>query len=372
MKILIITTSYPDYEGSNRGLFIKRLCQEIIKQGHKVLVLTPRIYKTSPLFEDDCGIAVHRFRFPSRETPLNQAAAIPLGPMLIYMISGFSSAVHIIIREKPDIIHGNWIVPTGLIASLAGFLLHVPVINTARGMDMRISEKWPIRALFNLAVRLSDKVTVVSEAMKDRAVLKDAEIISSGVDTRFFDISPDYNSHTVLYARSLEPIYDPETLIKSIHLVTKEMPDAKFIIAGTGSQERILKDLAQSTGADERIEFTGLISNEDVALLMKKASVFVSPAIADGTSIALLEAMAAGLIPVVTDIEPNRNLISHGIDGFLFKPQNPGDLADNILQAFTRGIPPSVLSEKRNRIKNRFYWTTVAKRFITLYNHLLK
>ena len=372
MKVLIITTSYPDYEGSNRGMFIRRLCLEIIKQDHEVLVLTPRIFKKSPLFEEDSGIGVHRFRFPSRETPLNRMEAIPVIPMAIYMLSGITKAVQLILKERPDIIHGNWIVPTGLIASIAGRLTGVPILNTARGMDTRVSEKGPVKHLFNLAVRLSDKVTVVSEAMKDRAVLEDAEIISSGVDTLFFEISPDYDSHTVVYARSLEPVYDPETLIKCIPLVIEKIPDARFIIAGTGSQERRLKDLAQSLGVHNHLVFLGLIDNESVASLMKKASVFVSTALADGTSIALLEAMAAGLIPITTDIEPNRHLISHGKDGFLFEPGNQENLADNILHAFSHAIPSSVLAEKKEKIKDKIYWSNIAKRFITLYNQILE
>ena len=372
MKALIITTSYPDYEGSNRGLFIKRLCIEIIKQGHEVLVLTPQIFKKSPLFEEDSGIKVHRFRFPSRETPLNQVEAIPIIPMAIYMLSGITKAVQLIRKERPHIIHGNWIVPTGLIASIAGRLTRVPILNTARGMDTRVSEKGPIRYLFDLAVRLSDKVTVVSEAMKDRTSLKDAEIISSGVDTRFFEISPDHDSHTAVYSRSLEPVYDPETFIKSIPLVIEKVPDARFIMAGTGSQEHRLKDLGNSLNITEHLDFLGLIDNKSVASLMSKASVFVSTAIADGTSIALLEAMAAGLIPVVSDIEPNRHLISHAKDGFLFKPKDAQNLADNILHAFSHAIESSVLAEKREKIKDRIYWSHIAKKFIALYNQILE
>ena len=372
MKVLIITTSYPDYKGSNRGMFIRRLCLEIIKQGHEVLVLTPRIFKKSPLFEKDSGISVHRFRFPSKETPLNQIAGIPVIPMAIYMLSGITKAVQLILKERPDIIHGNWIVPTGLIASIAGRLTGVPILNTARGMDTRVSEKGLVRHLFNLAVRLSDKVSVVSEAMKDRAVLKDAEIISSGVDSLFFEISPDYDLHTAVYARSLEPVYDPETLIKSIPFVIEKMPDARFIMAGTGSQEQQLKDLALSLDISEHLDFLGLIDNESVASLMKKASVFVSTALADGTSIALLEAMAAGLIPIATDIEPNRHLISHEKDGFLFKPKDAKNLADNILHAFSNAIPSSVLAEKREKIKDKIYWSNIAKRFITLYTQVLR
>jgi len=74
---------------------------------------------------------------------------------------------------------------------------------------------------------------------------------------------------------------------------------------------------------------------------------------------------------VTTDIEANRQLISHTKDGFLFEPGSPEDLADNIIYAFSNAISTSVLSEKREHIKDRIYWSNVAKRFITLYNHLL-
>jgi len=368
MKVLVVTTSYPDYEGSNRGMFIRRLCLELTKQGLVVVVLTPRIFKQSPYFEEDDGIKVHRFWFPSRETPLNQVASIPLIPMLVYMISGFFKAVHLIMKERPDVIHGNWIVPTGLIAALAGFFMRVAVINTARGMDMRISEKGLIRHLFDLAARLSNKVTVVSETMKKRASLKDAEVFSSGVDEKFFEVSPDYESTTVLYTRSLEPVYDAETLIKCIPLVVEKVPEAKFIIAGTGSQESQLKRLAQKLDIEKQVNFVGLVPNEDVVSLMEKASVYVSTATADGTSIALLEAMAAGLIPIATDIEANRQLIHHEKDGFLFKPKDEKDLAAKLFSALSAKIPNGILEEKKNGIKNTIYWSNIANKFIAIYN----
>jgi len=371
MKVLVVTTSYPDYEGSNRGMFIKRLCLELTRQGLEVVVLTPRIYRKSPYLEEDSGIKVHRFWFPSSETPLNQAATIPLFPMLIYMISGFFKAVRLIIKEKPDIIHGNWIVPTGLIAALAGFMIRVPVINTARGMDMRVSEKGPIRYLFDIAVKLSNRVTVVSEAMKNRPSLRHAEVFSSGVDERFFEVTPDYDSKTVLYARSLEPIYDAETLIRSIPMVIKKIPDARFIIAGTGSMESNIKELAHKLDIEEHADFVGLVPNVDIVSLMKKTSVYISTAKADGTSIALLEAMAAGLIPIATDIEANRQLIHHGKDGFLFKPEDEKDLASKLISALSAEIPEDILEEKKKAIKDTIYWSNIAKKFITIYNQAI-
>ena len=103
---------------------------------------------------------------------------------------------------------------------------------------------------------------------------------------------------------------------------------------------------------------------------MEQASVYVSTAIADGTSPALLEAIAAGLTPVTTDIEANRSLIKDGQDGFLFKPQDPEELAKKITRALSGDIPNAVLEQKRREFMAHISWGSVARGFISNYNRI--
>jgi glycosyltransferase involved in cell wall biosynthesis len=371
MKVLLITTSYPDFPGSQRGIFIRKLCLELMKNGLDVLVLTPRILSQSAYFEDDSGIKVYRFWFPSNNKQLNQMDSIPMMPMAIYMVSGMIKALHLILKYKPDVIHGNWIVPTGLIAAIAGQILRVPVLNTAHGMDLRISERQPIRALFDLAARLSDKTIIVSPSMRSRKILQNSEVIPMGVDAQFFEINPDRNTKTVVYTRSLEPVYDAETLIRSVPIVTEIISDARFIIAGTGSQEAHLKAVAGEIDTKGSITFLGHVLSEKIPELMKHASVFVSTAIADGTSPALLEAIAAGLTPIVTDIDANRPFVMDGKDGFLFKPRDARDLAMKIIRALSGVIPADELDKKSLEFRNHMSWGSIARGFITSYNQLV-
>src|SRR5271157_4245339 len=77
MKVLLVTTSYPDFSGSQRGIFIRQLCLELIKNELEVVVLTPKILKDSAYFEEDGGIKVYRFWFPSSNKQLNQMDSIP-------------------------------------------------------------------------------------------------------------------------------------------------------------------------------------------------------------------------------------------------------------------------------------------------------
>jgi glycosyltransferase involved in cell wall biosynthesis len=359
----MVTNGYPDYPGSYRGIFIKKLCLALKKEGLDIVVLCPRVFKRSPFFELDEDIPVHRFWYPSGEKPLGQSGRVPKFRMVAYMISGFFAALKLIIIEKPDIIHGNWIVPTGLIAAISGKLTGKPVMNSVRGMDYRIAENRLIKPLFKLAALLSDRITVVSESMKSNRALACAEIVSSGVDDRFFEVNSSSDSKTIISTRSLEPIYDVETLIRAVPLVLARESEAKFIIIGGGSLSDQLQNLAAELGVSERITFTGQIDNSEIPKYMEKAKVYVSTSLADGTSVSLLEALAAGLVPVVTDIEANRPFIN---EKGLFKKGDFNELSCAILTALN---DTSTLDSEAEINKN-VSWPAIAQKYLHLYNQL--
>lgn len=363
VKILMVTNGYPDYPGSYRGIFIKKLCLALKKQGLDIVVLCPRVFKRSPFFEMDEGIPIHRFWYPSGEKPLGQSGRVPKFAMVFYMITGFFAALRLIIKEKPDILHGNWIVPTGLIAAATGKLTGRPVINSVRGMDYRIAENRLIKPLFKLAAWLSDIITVVSESMKSNKALAGAEVISSGVDDRFFEINSAPDSKTVISTRSLEPIYDVETLIRAVPFVIERESGAKFIIIGGGSLDGHLQNLAAELGVSDSITFTGRIDNSEIPSYMEKSKIYVSTSLADGTSVSLLEALAAGLIPVVTDIDANKPFVK---ERNLFKKGDFKELSNAIIKALERS---RTLDSDRN-IDENVSWPTIAQKYLHLYKQL--
>ncbi len=359
----MISNGYPDYPGSYRGIFIKKLCLALKNEGIEIIVLCPKVFKESRKFEIDEDIPVHRFWYPSRGKPLGQSGKIPVFAMSVYMLTGLFAALRLIIKEKPDIIHGNWIVPTGLIAAFAGKLTGRHVINSVRGMDYRIGQKSLIKPLFNLSAFLSDGITVVSENMKSNMALSCAEVISSGIDERFFEVNPDNNSKTVISTRSLEPVYDVETLIKAVPLVIQEEPDASFIIVGEGSQKKYLQNLADELGFTRNIIFTGMLDNSEIPSYMEKAKVYVSTSLADGTSVSLLEALAAGLVPVVSDIDANRTFVH---DDGLFKR---GD-ARNLANAIVNALKSSDSTDISSKIDENVSWPAIARKYIKQYNQI--
>jgi L-malate glycosyltransferase len=363
VKVLMISNGYPDYPGSYRGIFIKKLCLALKKEGVEIVVLCPKVFKTSQKFEIDEGIPVYRFWYPSGEKPLGQSGKIPIFAMIVYMISGLFAAIRLIIKEKPDIIHGHWIVPTGFIAAIAGKLTGRSVVNTAHGMDVRLSGKFPVSLLFKIAVFLSEGITVVADYMTNNIILKNALIIPCGIDDRFFETKADSMSKIVISTRSFEPIYDVGTLIRAIPLVLEKVPEARFIIIGDGSLRKHLENLALEFGVSDKINFTGLMDNREIPSYMEKAKVYVSTSLADGTSVSLLEALATGLIPVVSDIEANKMFVS---ENGLFKKGDNRNLANAIMNA----LISSDSSNINRKIDENVSWPVIARKYIKQYNQI--
>lgn len=90
-----------------------------------------------------------------------------------------------------------------------------------------------------------------------------------------------------------------------------------------------LRDFANTTSSARNIDFRG--HRDDIPNILEHTTVFALPTLGEGMSNALLEAMAAGIPCVTTDIPANRALVRHNQTGVLVPPQDPNRLAQSIL-----------------------------------------
>lgn len=143
--------------------------------------------------------------------------------------------------------------------------------------------------------------------------------------------------------RSLEPIYDIETLIRCVPLVLKEVPQAKFVIAGKGSKEADLKRLAEFLGVSGNIMFAGWISPDELPGYLASADISVSTSLSDGgLNQCSGQAMACELPSITTDLKVNKDWIKDGENGLLFPTKDPKSLAEKIIM---------LLKDEKLRIK---------------------
>ncbi len=108
---------------------------------------------------------------------------------------------------------------------------------------------------------------------------------------------------------------------------------AHLNIVGDGTERLSLEDLVRRSGLESQITFTGGLERALVAHQLKQSDVFVSLSRSDGLSTSLVEALACGLFPVVSDIPSNRQVVEHGRNGLLVDGDNPDDIAAALVMA---------------------------------------
>ena len=85
-----------------------------------------------------------------------------------------------------------------------------------------------------------------------------------------------------------------------------------------------------------KTEITGFIPRKALLQNIRRAHFFISAALSDSTPVSLLEAMALGAVPVVSDLPALAQWVTHGLNGLLFNPQDPEELAHWLEWAFER------------------------------------
>ena len=124
----------------------------------------------------------------------------------------------------------------------------------------------------------------------------------------------------------IDPIKDQATLIRAFADVAKDHPQAELWLIGDGERAWQLCDLAAAEGVDDRVVFWG--PRRDIAELLGQMDVFAfSTSRDEGFGIALIEAMAAGLPVVASDVPACREVLDDGTAGILVPAGKPAPLA---------------------------------------------
>jgi glycosyltransferase involved in cell wall biosynthesis len=291
-------------------------------------------YKWVKYFADK-GHQVHWISFkPNTQEKINGVSFYKITPPFPF---NFFELKKIVKKIKPDIFHAHYAGVNGFVASLLNF--H-PFVLTVWGSDVLIAGKNFIKKFFvKYALKKSDLITCdafhMKETMIKMGIREDKiKIIYFGVDVKKFfpDLAGQKDGNKVISLRSFEPIYNIETLIKAIPLVVKEIPDVKFVLAGRGSEEENLKNLAKELGVLKQTEFVGLISQDNLPKYLKESSVYVSTSLSDaGLASSTAEAMACGLPVIITDFGNNKDWVKDGESGFLIPLKDYKFLAEKII-----------------------------------------
>jgi glycosyltransferase involved in cell wall biosynthesis len=278
---------------------------------------------------------------------------------------------------RPDVVHAFYVTSYGLLGSLAA---PEKLILNAMGSDILIGpaetpwRRWLVRrALARSRVVLSVASHLTDALVRLGAPASKVRTFPRGVDTTLFqpgDLPVAERAPIVICIRKLEPLYNHGVLLEAAPTVLAANPRVRFVLCGGGVLRRDLEKRSEDLGVAKAFSFLGDQPHDALPELLRNAAVYFSGAVSDGTSVSLLEAMAAGAYPVVADIPANRAWVPDG-GGSLFPAQDPGALAAAILSALGDPQGRSAAAEMNRRtVIERASWSEGMRRLGEVYREV--
>ncbi len=159
-------------------------------------------------------------------------------------------------------------------------------------------------------------------------------------------------------------------LIAAWSALAPDRPRARLWIVGDGPERKGLAGQIESLGLSGSVAMPGVF--DDVEDILRAADVFVYPTLEAGTAMAPLEAMAAGLPVVASDIPDNRQMLAHGAAGLLVPPEEPTALASAIAQVLDSPALAGDLGQvARERAAESFSLDTMLRWHAELFRRLV-
>jgi glycosyltransferase involved in cell wall biosynthesis len=324
---------------------------------------------------------IKHYKIPTRLKPRGQGRDIfrvPRSAMLIYRE---------IKTGNYDLIHTNGYF-ADIVGLIAAKLLKIPIVSTSHGF---ISNSWKYR-LYNfldvLSFRNLDKVIAVSDKLKQELVQKGVKkekikviqncvLVNDDIEEKqkcrsnirkLYKIKK--NEILIGYIGRLSVEKGLKYLIESLAILKTMSKPLRLIIIGDGPQYQELENMVGEKNLKNKIIFAGF--QKDVVKIIPAFDIFILPSLTEGTSMALLEAMASGVPVVATAVGGTPNVIRSHKNGILVPPESPEDIAN----AIKKLVESENLREKLSKtalqtIKYNFSAVQWLKEIDFLYNSLI-
>jgi len=250
----------------------------------------------------------------------------------------------IIKRFNPDVVMAVYLASNGLTAALSwkGPLLVCAVGSDVLERGYRKSFSISLRnLLIKFVSRKADLINSVSTEISDKLKklgVPESKILEMpfGVDTKTFypaENMPRACPRKFICTRAHKLVYDIPTVIEALSILKQKNVPFHCIFTSDGPELEKHKNMVKEKDLRDCVDFTGFLEHDVLPRALREADIYISASIGDGTSVSLLEAMATGLFPVVSNIRANAPWVEHGITGLLFETGNSEDLAQKLQQA---------------------------------------
>jgi teichuronic acid biosynthesis glycosyltransferase TuaC len=398
VRILFVTSSYPENAADPRGIFVHRLARRLVTHGASVTVVAPGA-PGAPGREERDGVRVVRQPYwIGRWQSLTRGLAgmVPniqdrpwrlaqLPPLLVSMAWRTAREA-----RQHDIVHAHWVYPAGIAALWGARAAGKPLVITSHGGDLNLARRVSVlRTLSHFAGDAAAACIGVSEAVTDAFVSigvppEKVEFIPLGVDVESkADLARLPRAESVLrfssseglrilYLGSLIPRKSVDTLIEAHARLEHAGHHVVTAIVGDGPAADQLAHAIRRHNLT-RVIMAGSQPPSTVPAWLAGADVLVLPSLSEGRPTVIIEAMAYALPVVGTDIPGTRELVSPGLTGFLVAPRDSDALAQRLVELARNPAMRAAMGQEARRKVERDGLTTeaCARRHMELYERVL-
>jgi glycosyltransferase involved in cell wall biosynthesis len=334
MRVAVLTTSYPRYEGDAAGTFVAGGVERLRERGLDVSVVSPTSFRHFGIAYGD-GVVGNLRRQPWR------VALLPA------MLASFARAARAAARES-DLVHAHWL-GAGVVALGCGR----PFVLQLWGTDVEVARR--MRPLARRVLRRARLVICASRALAEAARelgAREVRVIPGGVDV------PDH------VAEEADP---PEVLFvgrlsseKGILELVEAADGMKLVVAGDGPLR------GRVPGA------LGFVPHHAVGQLYERSAVVAVPSHREGFGVACAEAMAHGRPVVASAVGGLLDLVVDGETGVLVPPHDVYALRGALERLLAdRSLRGRLGEAARERVREHFSWSAVTDATLRAYEEAL-
>ncbi|OEU96707.1 glycosyltransferase family 4 protein [Streptomyces oceani] len=339
---------------------IRDLAGHLIQQGHEVSVLAP---------SDD------EQQLPSYVVSAGRAVPVPYNGSVARLNFGFLSAA----RARRWVHEGDFDVlhvhepATPSLSLLTCWASQGPIVATFHTSNPRSRAMVAAYPILQPALEKISARIAVSEYARRTFVEHlggDAVVIPNGVSVDFFAHAsprPEWQGGTIGFiGRIDEPRKGLPVLLRALPRILEAHPEIRLLVAGRGDREEAMAHLPAESR--ERVEFLGVISDEDKARLLRSVDLYVAPNTGgESFGIILVEALSSGAPVLASDLDAFAQVLDGGTAGRLFASED----SDALANAASRLLgDPEARAELRRRGSvhvSRFDWPKVAADILSVY-----
>lgn len=393
MRVLMLSWEFPPHLVGGLGRHVLALAEQLVDQGHEVVVLT----------RDTSG--------PDAPRPIGPELLVGNGIRVIYAAAGptavsfqddligWSTALNraliraaesLLTTWAPDVVHAHdWLVAQAAIS--VAERTSIPLVSTVHATEAGRWNGWlsgpinrSIHSLEWLMCQHSRRIIVCTESMAGevrtlfgppRAPI---HVVANGIDAvrwsrsrhRSMRSGTPWRTDGLLIGCVARLEYEKgvHDLIAALPRLRRRFPGIRLVVAGTGTRVDWLAERARRHRVSGSITWTGELATDDLAELLAACDVAVVPSRYEPSGLTVLEAAASGTPMVVSDVGGPAEFVSADRRGLRFRAGDPAALADAITTALrdpAEAAGRAALASEAVRTRHR--WPDLARETVRVY-----